>query len=134
MQSFRLARECGNCPADQYAPQPAGREPPLRPAITSPSGDVVFQKVGMTKARELDRDAVIEVTHHPACCLADGDRCADLRTLVGLDRGTRLGNVDDAASDIDPVLQDEPGGGIARGDAAVAPVLGQAENVTVGYK
>ena len=41
-------------------------------------------------------------------------------------------NVDDAASDVDPVLQNEPGGGIARDDAAVAPVLGQAENVTVG--
>ena len=41
----------------------------------------------MLQANELDRDAVLEVAHHPPRGLADGHRRPDLGPLVGRERG-----------------------------------------------
>ena len=48
------------------------------------------------------------------------------------DRRARLRDVDDAAGQIDAVGQDEPRHRVARGDAAVAAILRQAEDAAVG--
>src|SRR6266852_1995135 len=70
-----------------------------------PAGDVLFEKVRVLQASELDRDAVLEMAYHPSQRLADGDGRADLGQLVGR---------------------------IARCDTAVAAVCGQAEDMAVG--
>ena len=36
------------------------------------TGDAVFEKIGVLQARELDGDAILEMTHDPAGCPADG--------------------------------------------------------------
>src|SRR6516162_10054227 len=74
--------------------------------------DAVFEKVGVLQAGELYRDAVLEMAHDPAGGPANGDGRSQLGALLGRDRRTRLGEVDDAAGQVDPVRQDEPGRGI----------------------
>ena len=79
----------------------------------------------MLQTGELHRDAVVEVAHDAAGGPANGERRSQLGALVGRDRRTRLGDVDDAAGQIDPVRQDEPGRGIARRNAAMPAILRQ---------
>ena len=50
-----------------------------------PAGHVLFQKVRVLEVGELHGEAVVEVAHHPARGLADGDRGADLGPLLGGD-------------------------------------------------
>ncbi len=38
----------------------------LADEVRLPAGDVVFEKVRMLQAHELDREAVLEMAHHPA--------------------------------------------------------------------
>ena len=86
----------------------------------------------MLQPGELDGETVFEVAHHAALHLAERDQRADRRPLVGRDAGARLRHVDDAATDVDAVRQDQARNGIARSDAAVAAVFRQTENVAVG--
>src|ERR1700719_2928891 len=53
-----------------------------------PAGDVVFQKVRMLQAGELDGEAFFEVTHDAALYGAERDQGADRRPPVGGDAGT----------------------------------------------
>jgi hypothetical protein len=73
-------------------------EPPAREARQSrqlsrrplPAGDVIFQKVGMLQAGELDGEAFLEMAHDAALHCAERDQRADRRPLVGGDTGARL--------------------------------------------
>src|ERR1700688_2125093 len=97
-----------------------------------PAGDVVFQKVGMLQAGELDGEAFFEVTHDAALYRSERDQRADRRPLVGGDTGARLRDVDNAAGEVDAVRHDQAADRVAWYDTAVAAVFGQAEDVAVG--
>src|SRR5262245_30971900 len=73
-----------------------------RGGLCLPAGDVVFDEVGVLEAQVLDREAVFEMAHDPAGGLANGDRTADARPLVGPDGTTRLRNIDDAHGNVVP--------------------------------
>jgi hypothetical protein len=55
-----------------------------------PAGDVLFEKIGMLQADELDRKAIFEVADDPADSLADGDGGSDVGSVLGRDRGARF--------------------------------------------
>ncbi len=52
---------------------------------------VFLDRVRMLQPRELDREALIEMTHHPAGNLAERNKAADLGALLGGDRPRRRG-------------------------------------------
>src|SRR5690606_2344674 len=89
------------------------------------AGHVVFEKVRMLQAGELDREAAFDMAHDAARHLADCHLAADLRNEIRCDqnRGTGLRQVDNAAGDIVAVRQDQPCQWIARGKAAVTAVF-----------
>src|SRR5262249_23708635 len=97
-----------------------------------PAGDVFFDEVGVLEADEFDREAVLEVTDHPAGGLPDRHAGAHLGPVFGRQCTARLRYVDDAYSDIDAVRQDQPGERIARCHAAVAAVLRRVQEMAVG--
>src|SRR5438874_43244 len=47
------------------------------------TGDVLFEKVGVLHAGELDRKAPFDMAHHPARGLAERDQGPDLGRLLG---------------------------------------------------
>ena len=55
----------------------------------------------MLRTRELDGEAILEMSHCAALHLAEGYESADRRTLIGGDAGARLRHVDDAAGEVD---------------------------------
>src|SRR5580693_4899133 len=97
-----------------------------------PAGDVVFQKVWMLQAGELDGEAFLKMAHDTALHRAERDQRADRRPLVGGDTGARLRDVDNAAGEVDAVRHDQTADRVARYDTAVAAVFRQAEDVAVG--
>ena len=50
------------------------------------AGNVLFEKIRMLQARELDGEALLEVAHDPALCLAEADEAADRRPLFWCSR------------------------------------------------
>src|SRR5881397_380666 len=72
------------------------------------------------------------MAHHPAGGLADGDRAADTRPLVGRDGTTRLRNIDDPHGNVVPTGERQPARGVVRGNAAMAAIVDRAEEVAVG--
>src|SRR6516162_2153314 len=97
-----------------------------------PAGNILFEKVRVLQADELDREAVLDMAHDAARRFADGNEAADLGPLIALDRRTRLGDVDDPAGDVDAARQDQSGNRVARRNAAVPPIFRQAEDAAVG--
>src|ERR1044072_7801074 len=53
------------------------------------TGDVLFEKVRVLHAGELDRKAVFDMAHHPARPLAKGDEGAGLGPVLARARGAR---------------------------------------------
>ena len=78
----------------------------------------------MLQPRELNGEALFEMPHDTALHLAKRDQRADRRPLVAGDTGARLRHVDQPATDIDAVRQDQSGDRVARNDAAVAAISG----------
>src|SRR5579872_4836383 len=58
-----------------------------------PAGNILFEKVGVLQADELDREAFLDMADDAARRLAHGYQRADFRPLVAPDRRARLGNV-----------------------------------------
>src|SRR6202046_895293 len=86
----------------------------------------------MLQPGELNREAFFEMADDPARYLAERDQCAERRSLVGGDAGARLRHVDDPATDIEAVGQDQAGDRVARDQTSVAAVFGQIKDVAVG--
>src|SRR5579871_5512685 len=132
------ARGCSSKAADGSAPRykpsafPKVPNKRQRSPPTSAAGDVLFNKVGVLQPGELDGKAIFEVAHDPTLHLAERNQRADRRPLIRGDGGARLRYVDDAAADVDTIRHDKPAERVARHDAAVAAVLGQPQDVTVG--
>src|SRR5206468_4462721 len=91
-----------------------------------PAGDVVLDQVGVLEAQILDCEAIFEMAHHPAGGLADGDRAADTRPLVGRDGTTRLRNIDNPHGNVVPTGECQPARRVARGNAAMAAIVNGA--------
>src|SRR5215472_4605023 len=117
---FSLLRSGAHLPAQGPCRDESDAEPDapgcLGGAVSSgravrrlPAGDVFFDEVGVLEADEFDREAVLEVTDHPAGGLPDRHAGADLGPVFGRECTARLRYVDDAYSDIDAVRQDQPG-------------------------
>jgi hypothetical protein len=102
--------------------------------LTLFAGDVFLDEVGMLEPRELNGEAVLDVTDDAALRLAEGDQAADRRPQVRRDgdRRARLRQVDDPATHIAPVRQDQARQRPARGEAAVAAIFRKVEDVAVG--
>src|SRR6266700_5173776 len=133
----QFTTRCGGWGAWTGDDKPRERDaghPARRPArrLRLPAGDVLFEKVRVLEADELDREAVLDVPDHATGGLAERDERANVGPLIAHDRGARLRNVDDAAGQVDAVGQDQSRHRIARGDAAIAAVLRQSENASVG--
>src|SRR5215813_5271364 len=114
---------------DRRGKKSLGHERPVLRCL--PAGDVFFDEVGVLEADEFDREAVLEVTDHPAGGLPDRHAGADLWPVFGRQCTARLRYVDEAHSEIDAVRQDQPGDRIARRHAAVAAVFGRAHEMAV---
>src|SRR3954470_22447162 len=97
-----------------------------------PAGDVLFEKVRVLQADELDGESIFEVANHPARCLADGHCRADLGPMLAGNGSARLRDVDDPNGDVRAVWQNQTPGWIAWGHTAVTTVLRQAQNVAIG--
>src|SRR3954471_326488 len=48
-----------------------------------PAGDVLFDKIGMLQADELDCEPILKVANHPTWSFADGDCRANLGSMLG---------------------------------------------------
>src|SRR4051812_4693075 len=53
------------------------------------TGDVLFEKIRVLHARELDREAAFDVAHHPARGFAERDDDADLGAMLAADGCSR---------------------------------------------
>ena len=115
------------------------RRPTLHPGLDSamtrrrelrglrlPAGNVVFQEVRVQQARELDGDSIVEVAHDATGGLTDGNWRPDLGALIGCDRSAGLGDVDEAAGDVDPIRAR-----YLRAAAAAAHRVARSNNRTV---
>jgi len=91
-----------------------------------PAGNVVFQEVRVQQARELDGDSIVEVAHDATGGLTDGNWRPDLGALIGCDRSAGLGDVDEAAGDVDPIRAR-----YLRATAAAAHRVARSNNRTV---
>src|SRR5262245_40492528 len=92
-----------------------------------PAGDVVFDEVRVLKAQVLDREPVLEVAHHPAGGLADGDLSADAGPMIGGDGTTRLRNVYDAHGNVVAIGQRQAASRVAGRHAAMPAVVDRAQ-------
>ena len=86
----------------------------------------------MPQTRELDGEAILEMSHYAALHLAESYESADRRTLIGGDAGTRLRHMDDAAGEVDAVRHEQAPDRVTWDDTAVTAVFRQPEDVTVG--
>lgn len=68
-----------------------------------PAGDAFFQEIRMLEPGEFDREAVIKVTHDTALHLAKRHKGADGGAVLGCNRSAGERQVDQAATDIDPI-------------------------------
>src|SRR5581483_11902145 len=131
---YRRVRRYGSF-SDRWADdhrRSAGRAASACRALTSAAGDVLFEKIRMLRPSEFDGKTVFGMAHDTALHLAERDYAADRRPLIRGNGVARFRHVNDAAADIETVRHDEPARRIARHDAAVAAILGQAEDVAVG--
>src|SRR6476660_6944461 len=77
-------------------------------AVTLFAGNIFLDEIGMLEAHELDRKAILDVTHHAALGLAHSNNHTDRWPQVGSDSDccARLRKVDNPAGDIGAIWQD----------------------------
>src|SRR5262245_11048787 len=97
-----------------------------------PAGDVILDEVGMLQAQVLDREPILEMAHHSAGGLANGDVGANSWPLFGGNGTTRLRNVDNAHGNGVAVGECQSARGVAGWHTAVAAVIDGAQQFTVG--
>jgi hypothetical protein len=81
------------------------------------------------QTRELDGEAIFEMSHYAALHLAEDYESADRRALIGGDAGARLRHIDDAAGEVDAARHEQAPDRVTWDDTAVTAVFRQPEDV-----
>src|SRR5215510_7677269 len=81
-RSARAARSTRQGSGDRESTEAAARR-------RSPAGNVLFEKIGVLEARELDRETLVEMAHHAALRLTQGHHGSHRRPLLGRHGGAR---------------------------------------------
>ena len=87
---------------------------------------------GHLLVNKFEREAIIEVSHHPGLDLAEQDQRFKRRAVFCRDGGAGPRHIDNPAGHLGAVLEREQCNRVARYNAVVAAVFRQVENVAVG--
>ena len=98
---------------------------------TASTIEVILQK-SRREVRLVQGEALFEVAHDARLHLAKRNQRPARRPLIARNAGAGLREVDDAATDIQPIGHDQASRWIAWSEAAMAPVFRQAEDVAIG--